>query len=74
MIDSTGGSVRGAFAAINSPYIRTWVYLLVIVTCVYWFIVAGIYMFPTVNPLIFSLVAMILLYFLSNQKALVLLF
>ena len=50
-----------------------WFYLLITISFVYWFIVGGTYLFPNVNPILISFVAMILLYFLSSQQSLVLL-
>lgn len=53
--------------------IIVWIYILLTISFVYWFIVAGTYMFPKVNPILISFVAMGILYLLSNQQSLVLL-
>jgi hypothetical protein len=50
-----------------------WFYLILTFSFVYWFIIGGTYMFPNVNPIIISFIAMLILYYLSNQQSLILL-
>ena len=56
-----------------NPLISNWLYLLLVISFVYWFIVGGLYLFPNVSPWIISIIAAVLVYFLSNQQSLVLL-
>ena len=54
-------------------YILTWLYILLTISFVYWFIVGGTTLFPNIPPLIISLIAMIIIYYLSNRQSLILL-
>ena len=54
-------------------YVQTWLYLLIAISFVYWFIVGGHKLFPTLNPLIISIMAMIIVYYMSNYQSVVLL-
>jgi len=53
--------------------VTTWIYILITISFVYWFITGGVYLFPNVNPIIVSFIAMMVLYYVSNQRSLVLL-
>lgn len=56
-----------------NTYLLYWLYLLVSISFVYWFVVAVNYTFPQINPIIVSLIATAILYFVSNQQSLILL-
>lgn len=53
---------------------RNWLYILVIISIAYWIIVGGIILFPNINPIFISIIALIVIYIISNQQSFVLLF
>jgi len=55
-----------------NPLVLTWLYILATVTFLYWFIVNGVLMFPNVHPMFISLIGMLVDYYLSNRKAVIL--
>lgn len=56
-----------------NPLVLTWLYILVTITFLYWFLVSGMLMFPNIHPIFISLIGMLVVYYLSNQRTLVLL-
>ena len=53
--------------------VSMWIYILLVISFVYWFTIVSTYAFPTTNPIIFSLIGAIIIYYLSNQQTLILL-
>lgn len=53
--------------------IKNWLYLLIAISIIFWLIIGGNYLFPSINPIIISIVAMIIVYFITNQQTLLLL-
>lgn len=56
-----------------NPIVLTWLYILVTITFLYWFIVSGTIFFPNVHPMFISLLGMIVVYYLSSQRTVMLL-
>lgn len=56
-----------------NPLVVTWLYILVTISFLYWFLIGGMIMFPNVHPIVISLIGMLAIYYLSNQKTLILL-
>jgi hypothetical protein len=48
-----------------------WIYLLLAISFVYWFSAIGMYAFPKVSPIIFSLIATAIVYYLSRYQTFV---
>lgn len=56
----------------TNPQILTWLYILLIISFIYWFTVGGRQLFPNSPPIIISIIAMAIVYYMSNQQAIVL--
>ena len=56
-----------------NPLVVTWIYILVTISLLYWFLIGGMILFPNVHPTVISLIGMLVIYYLSNQKTLILL-
>jgi len=54
--------------------IKTWIYLLVIISIAFWLIIGGKYIFPSINPIIITIVVMIIIYLMTNSQTILLLF
>jgi hypothetical protein len=55
-----------------NPQILTWLYILLIISFIYWFTVGGRQLFTFSPPIIISIIAMPIVYYMSNQQAIVL--
>lgn len=57
-----------------NPIVRNWLYLLLVISIAYWLIVGGMKLFPSVNPLLISVIVLVIIYFVTRQQSIVLLF
>ena len=58
---------------IMNPQVRNWIYLLIVISIAYWLIMAGVYLFPNISPIIISLIVLVIIYVISSQQSVVLL-
>ena len=56
-----------------NPQVTTWLYILITISFLYWFLVGGMTLFPNIHPIFISLFGMLVIYYLSNQRTLILL-
>ena len=57
-----------------NPVVTNWLYLILIISIAYWLIVLGLYLFPGLNPFFISIIVLIIIYIVSNQQNVILLF
>lgn len=48
--------------------ITNWLYLVMMISLVYFIIIGGMYLFPNMNTLFISIIAMVIIYYLTSQK------
>lgn len=49
-----------------------WLYLIASITVFYWLLIAGMYYLPNIPPIIISLVIMLVIYYFTKQRNIIL--
>lgn len=52
--------------------IANWVYIIITVSFFYWMVVLGMYLFPSVPPFFISIIVVMIVYYFTRQRNIIL--